>query len=151
MRTTTSTAAALAAILLPALFAAGWLVGLVTQWRTAVTTGYMDIHPAQLVLGLALFALAGASVRVDAPRFRRARAGAVAGVLALATIIAGYWTLALLLVPARLGEDSGETWFSLLLESWFWVGVPLVLSSVLGLAGWLAAGRLVRTGGPRAA
>lgn len=127
---------------LPALFAIGWLAGLVGQWRVADTTGYMDILPPLMLLGLVLFALAGAVVRIDLPRFARARAGAVAGILALVSIVAGYLVLALVMIPDKLGADGGETWFSFLIESWFWIGVPLLLSGTLGLLGWLVAGRL---------
>lgn len=44
----------------------------------------------------------------------------------------------------RPAEESGETWFSLVLESWFWVGVPLLVSSGLGAAGWWLADRVGR-------
>ncbi len=129
--------------LLPVLFALGWLAGLVGQWRIGDTTGYMDVDPPLLLLGLVLFALAGAVARVDLPRFRRARAGAVAGIVALVSIVAGYLVLSVVLIPEKLGDGGDETWFSLLIESWFWIGIPLLVSGALGLLGWLAGGRLV--------
>ena len=138
----------IARVLLPVLFAVGWLAGLVGQWRVGDTTGYMDVYPPLLVLGLFLFALAGAVARVDLPRFGRARAGAAAGVLALVSIVAGYLVLSVIQIPDKLADGGGETWFSLLIESWFWIGVPLLLSGTLGLLGWLAAGRLVGHRGP---
>jgi hypothetical protein len=44
-------------------------------------------------------------------------------------------------------DAGGETWFSLLLESWFWIGVPLIVSAMLGTLGWLVAAAYLRRGG----
>ncbi len=43
--------------------------------------------------------------------------------------------------PAHMSE-SGETWFSLLLESWFWIGLPTLVSAALGATGWTMARQL---------
>jgi hypothetical protein len=43
-------------------------------------------------------------------------------------------------------EGEGETWFSFLLEAWFWIGVPLAIGAGSGALGWLATDRLM--GGP---
>lgn len=137
-----------ARVLLPVLFAVGWLAGLAGQWWVGDTTGYLDVFPPLMLLGLVLFALAGAVARVDLPRFTRARSGIVAGILALASVLAGYLALAVILMPDKLLGSGDETWFSLLIESWFWIGIPLLVSGALGLVGWLAAGRLVGHRGP---
>ena len=60
-------------------------------------------------------------------------------------LVVGYFIVALITLGPDTGS-SGETWFSLLLESWFWIGVPLVVSAGLGAAGWLIADRLAGRG-----
>jgi hypothetical protein len=72
------------------------------------------------------------------------RAGALAGVGVLATIIAGYLALVLAYIDAPFDESGGETWFSFLLEAWFWIGIPLVVSAALGAIGWLGADVVAR-------
>jgi hypothetical protein len=129
---------------IPGVLAVGWLVGLVSQRQVAVDTGYLDVSPALMLLGTLLFLFAGMSARVLLPSVRRRAAGALAGVAVLAAIMVGYGVLTVVYIdPSRL-NDGGETWFSLLLESWFWVGVPLLVSFGLGALGWWladAAGR----------
>jgi hypothetical protein len=56
----------------------------------------------------------------------------------------GYLLLVLAYADRFVGQDGGETWFSLLLESWFWIGLPLLASAVLGAGGWLGAAALDR-------
>ena len=93
---------------------------------------------------MALCALAGITMRVVDPALRKVRAGALAGVGLLATIIAGYFALVLAYIERPFDESGGETWFSFLLEAWFWIGVPLVVSAALGAIGWLAADLVAR-------
>lgn len=141
-------------LLLVGLLVAGWLLGLVLQRQVALDTGYLDISPLLMTLGMALCALAGVTMRVVDPAFRKVRAGALAGVGLLATVIAGYFALILAYIEAPFDESGGETWFSFLLEAWFWIGVPLVVSAGLGAIGWLGAdlvGRLVGRRGERPA
>lgn len=123
--------------------ASGWLIGLLAQRSTVEQTNYMDISPALLVLGAVLCALAGAAARIGAPTLHRIRIGALAGIGMLVSILLGYAGLAIAYADrfAQGGAD-GETWWSLLLESWFWVGVPLVVSATLGSIGWVVADRL---------
>ena len=130
-------------IVLVGLLCAGWLLGLLTQWASMAQTGYADVYPPQMVLGILLFVGAGAAERVFERVRRTARRGALAGVAMLVSILAGYLVLvALYLDPGRAAE-SGETPISLLLEAPFWIGVPLVTSAASGLLGWHAADRVV--------
>lgn len=130
--------------LLIALLAIGWLVGLLGQRQIAASTGYLDISPELMALGLALVTLAGAAARVLLPSARRVRAGALAGVALLVSVLAGYVVLAALYLDPDAPEAAGETWYTLLLESWFWVGVPLLVSAALGALGWALADWLGR-------
>jgi hypothetical protein len=130
-------------IVLVGLLCAGWLLGLLTQWASMARTGYADIYPPQMVLGVLLFVGAGAAERVFERVRRTALRGALVGVAMLVSILLGYLVLAALYVdPGRTGE-SGETPVSLLLEAPFWIGIPLVTSAASGLLGWHAADRLV--------
>jgi heme/copper-type cytochrome/quinol oxidase subunit 2 len=125
----------------------GWLVGLLAQRSIVEETSYMDISPGLLVLGLTLCALAGAAARIGAPDRHQVRVGALAGIGMVASIVAGYIVL-VIAYRDRFGPDTGgETWWTLLLESWFWIGVPLVSSAILGAVGWIVADRLQRIGG----
>ena len=131
-------------IALPVLLLAGWVAGLLGQRQGAIDTGYMDITPPLMVLGLSLLFLGGATARILRPASRRLRTGVLAGLAVLASMIAGYWVLALVYIDRPFGEQGGETWFSFLLESWFWIGVPLLLGSMLGAAGWMVSDLLAR-------
>jgi len=135
--------------LLLALLAAGWFVGLVSQRATVEATGYMDITPERMLLGSGLCVLAGVAAHVLAPGHRRVRFGALAGVGMMVAMVAGYWVLAFAYWDRIPAGDSGETWYTVLLESWFWVGVPLLLSATLGAIGWLIAELPSRIGGSR--
>lgn len=118
---------------------AGWLLGLVVQLAIALATGYTDVFPPQLLLGMALCFGAGFRARRLDPRIG-GRRGALAGAKMMGTIVAAYFTLAFLV----LGPDTdtgGETWFTLLMEAPFWIGIPLGSSSLAGYLGWRAAGR----------
>lgn len=127
----------------------GWLLGLAAHRSTIEATTYADISPQLLLLAMALCALGGAAIRLLAPRRQRIRTGAFAGVATAVTILAGYLGLVAFYwdryFAAHQGE-SGETWCSFLLESWFWIGIPLVGSAALGAAGWLVADRLAGRG-----
>lgn len=144
-----------AGIAVLAIMASGWLLGLAAQHAVITATTYADVSPQLLLLGMALCTLGGVAARLLAPASRRIRDGMLAGVGTLLAILAGYATLIALhadLFAAHEG-GGGETWFSLLLEAWFWIGVPLVASAGLGALGWLASDRLAGrgTGGTSAA
>ena len=130
-------------IVLFGLLCAGWLLGLLTQWASMAQTGYADVYPPQMVLGILLFVGAGAAERVFERVRRTARRGALAGIAMLVSILAGYLVLAALYVDPGRAAESGETPISLLLEAPFWIGIPLVTSAASGLLGWHAADRLV--------
>ena len=124
---------------------AGWLLGLVIQVATRVQTGYMDVSPPQLLLGVLLCLGAGAAVRVVDPMARRARRGALAGRAMFGSIIVGYALLAVVLWNPAWTEraaQQGEGWYSTLLEVPFWIGIPLAVAAGLGVLGWHAAGRM---------
>lgn len=130
------------------LLGAGWLLGLVIQGTTAVRTGYLDVYPPQLLLGVLLCLGAGAAARVIDPVRRTARRGAVAGIAMIVSIVVGYMLLvALFWDPSHAGE-SGETWYTLVLEAPFWVGVPLATGASFGALGWYAADRVVGASWP---
>jgi hypothetical protein len=125
--------------------AAGWLAGLAMQIMTRAWSGYMDILPPQMILGVLLCFGAGSAARaLDRVRGSAWR-GAIAGVAMLGSIIAGYALMvAIAWNPIWNEGDGGETWFSLLIELPFWVGVPLVAGSTCGALGWIVVDRLAR-------
>ena len=133
-------------VLLVGLLAAGWLVGFLLQRQVALETGYLDVSPVLMILGMALCAIAGVTMRVIDPAVRKAWAGALAGVGLLVSIIAGYFALVVAYIDKPFDESGGETWFSFLLEAWFWVGIPLAVSAALGAIGWLGADLVARRG-----
>ncbi len=124
---------------LVALLAAGWLVGLAVQVTTRLQTGYMDVMPLQIMLGILLCLGAGAAARVLDPVKHTWRRGAVAGLAMLGSILVGYLLLTALMWNPVWSEGEGETWFSLMIEASFWIGVPLAVGSGFGGAGWIAA------------
>jgi len=125
------------------LLCAGWLLGLAIQWASMARTGYADIYPPQMLLGVLLCVGAGAAERLVERVRRTARRGAPAGVAMLVSILLGYFVLAALYVDPGLAAESGETPLSMLLEAPFWIGIPLVTSAAAGLLGWHAADRLI--------
>jgi hypothetical protein len=139
-----------ARILLLVLLVGGWLVGLVAQRAVVEATGYLDVSPALLLLGMGLCALGGALVRAMVVSRRRIRDGVLGGIATMATILAGYVVLTIAYWDRFDSGEGGETWWSLLLESWFWVGVPLVVSGILGAVGWIVIDRLERSRRPSA-
>ncbi|OGO52202.1 MAG: hypothetical protein A2V84_09405 [Chloroflexi bacterium RBG_16_70_13] len=135
-------------IILPGALVIGWLLGLLGQRSIVEATGYLDISPQLLLLASGLCILAGATARLLAPQLRGLRAGALAGIAMAATMVAGCLGLAVAYADRFDSGSSGETWFSLLLEARSWIGVPIVLSAILGALGWLAAAAY-RHGGHR--
>jgi drug/metabolite transporter (DMT)-like permease len=126
------------------LLCAGWLLGLGAQVWTRQQTGYMDVVPPQILLGVLLCLGAGAAARI-ADRTRRTwRRGSLAGMAMLGSIIGGYLLLTVVMWNPVWSEEEGETWFSFLLEAWFWVGVPLAVGAGFGALGWVAVDRLMR-------
>lgn len=136
------------------LFATGvlvvaWLIGGAIHARWMIRTGWGDISPSLMYLGLFLVLWAGVVAWALVPHRRRVRNGAYAGILTfVVTVVAQFVLVYLFVDPANLASGD-ETWFSLLLESWFWVGIPLVVSASLGSFGWWATDRLYRYTHPR--
>jgi hypothetical protein len=124
----------------------GWLAGLFGQRAIVEATGYMDVSPPLLVLAIVLCFGAGVACRLLLP-YRTARSGALAGVAMVVTVVVGYGSLVFAYRDRFVGRDSGETAWSLLLESWFWLGVPCVMGALLGAGGWLVASAALRLGG----
>ena len=125
--------------------AGGWCIGLLGQRAIVEETGYLDISPGLLLLGVTLCIAAGAASYVLLPAHRRLRTGVLGGIAMTATMVGGYLLLVLAYADRFVGHDSGgETWFTLLLESWFWIGLPLLASAVLGAGGWLGAASVDR-------
>lgn len=134
-------------VVLLGVLAVGWVAGLLGQRAIVEETDYLDISPPLLLLGTGLCIVAGAAARFAPRRSRGPRIGGLAGVAMMATMVAGYLGLALAYADRFDADAGGETWFSLLLESLFWIGVPLVVSAALGALGWLAAAGYLHRGG----
>lgn len=129
-----------------ATLAVGWLAGGAIQWWTREITGYMDVHPSQLVLAVALAAGAGAAVELGG-RSSGWR-GALAGLAMVWTIVVAYGLMTALAWNPVWGEgDGGETPLTLLLEAPFWIGLPSAAGLGAGLGGWRLSRRLSREGG----
>jgi drug/metabolite transporter (DMT)-like permease len=130
---------------------AGWLLGLVSQVITRVQTGYVDVWPPQILLGVLLCLGAGAAARVVDPVRRTKKRGALAGIAMIASILVGYLLLTLLIWnPIWSEESGGETWWSLLLEAPFWIGIPAAIGAGMGALGWYAADRIAGPSWPAA-
>ena len=118
--------------------AMGWLAGGARHLAFALETTWGDLTGDLLVLGLALCFGAGVATRVVRPD-RTQRWGIYGGLLMALAILAGTIAIdAVYVLPYHAGE-SGETWFSLLIELPFWVGMPMAVSAVLGWTGWHVA------------
>lgn len=116
---------------------AGWLVGFAIHGSAAAESGWGDVPWPALWLGVGLCAWAGVVAWISSPGHRRRRFGALAGLAMFGSFLAGNILVAVLWVHPPVGESSGgETWFSLLLESWFWLGLPVLVSLALGAMGW---------------
>ena len=128
------------------LLAAGWLLGFAIHGSMAAATGWGDVSPVLMLLGALLCVVAGAVAWLLAPLHRRARVGALAGFLMFVSFVVGNALVVLLWVdPAHMAE-SGETWFSMLIELPLWLGIPTVISCGLGAVGWRLARRLGKRG-----
>ena len=135
--------------LLLGILALGWLLGFALHGSAAAATGWGDVSPLLLLLGAALCALAGGFAWWLAPDHRRARTGALAGVLMFLSFVLGNVLVVVLWVDPAHMAASGETWFSMLVELPFWLGLPIVVSIALGAAGWWVARRGALAGGRR--
>ncbi len=122
----------------------GWAAGFVLQRRVVVETNYLDVSPGLLLLGSVLCLAAGAGARLLVDARPRLRHGILAGIAMLGAIAVGYGGLVVAYRDRFTGSTDGETPLSLLLEAWFWLGVPLVLSGALGAVGWFLEDRLER-------
>lgn len=127
---------------------AAWLAGGIAHARWMIATGWGDIAPGLLVLALGLVLWAGVTAWAVLPQHGRRRSGAYAGMLTFAVTVVAQFALVYALLPPERLTGGDETWFTLLLESWFWVGIPLVMSASLGAAGWRATDRLYRATHP---
>jgi hypothetical protein len=125
----------------------GWLLGFAIQVAVWAATGWVEVLPPSLLLGLALCAGAGSMARLvdDAPRARR---GAVAGIAMVASIAAGYAVFVSVVSGPTSDGAGGETWLSLLLEVPLWLGIPAVTGAVLGAFGWHGADHVVARSAP---
>ena len=129
-------------LLLVGILAVGWLIGFAIHGSMAAATGWGDISAPLMLLGAALCLAAGGIAWAVAPAHRRARYGVLAGILMFVSFVVGNAIVAIVWVLPEHGGESGETWFTLLLESWFWVGLPTLVSGALGATGWLVARQL---------
>jgi hypothetical protein len=119
----------------------GWLAGAVIHNNYIKQTGYGDITPSLMAFGLVLFIWDGVTIRTLFPAESRARFGALGGALTMVAIYLGELALTFINRDPKAG-GGGETWFSFLMEAWFWIGIPIAISSALGALGWYAADRL---------
>ncbi len=120
--------------------AGGWLVGFGVHGSAAAASGWGNVPGEAMLLGIVLCAWSGVVAYLVAPAHRRRLYGALAGLLMVASFVAGNVLVAMLWVlPQRQGLGEGETWFSLLIELPFWLGLPIVGSLALGAVGWSAA------------
>jgi hypothetical protein len=135
-------------VILIGVLVAGWLLGLASQVVTRQATGYMDIFPPQMLLGILLCVGAGAAARVVDPVRRTWRRGSLAGIAMIASIFVGYLILTTVLWNSSWSENDGETWWSLLIEAPFWIGVPTLIGAGFGALGWRLADRRARPSEP---
>jgi hypothetical protein len=128
-------------ILLVGSVAALWVAAFLYHREVVLATGYLDIDPWLMAAGLLQCFVAGAAARALMPDRTALRNGAVAGMLPVVAAIAGQLLLVALYHDGMPLDPGGETWFSFLLEAWFWLGVPFGTGAALGAAGWWAWGR----------
>ncbi len=134
-------------IVMLAALCVAWLATYLDYDAHVKSTGYTDLLPEVIAAGIAMAAWAGATAWFVAPRGGRPRRGALAGGAMFGTYVAGQLLLAITNASALAHGGAlggGETWFSFLLESWFWIGIPLVGCGLLGLAGWLVVAAVAR-------
>jgi hypothetical protein len=116
------------------ILAVGWFLGFIVQLVIGLTTGYADIFPPQMLLGLALCLGAGIRERRTRP-MQTWRSGARAGATMMLFLIGPYLILtALILTPSS--DMGGETWWTLLLEAPLWIGITFGSGALLGVIGW---------------
>ncbi len=114
--------------------ALGLLVVWLLPWFSIPPEGISEVELALVCAGCAY---AGGAAWVLAPQHRRARYGALAGVLMFAS-----WIIVLLVAQAVNGtlditSGGAETPFSFLTEPPFWLGVPMVGAATIGATTWL--------------
>jgi hypothetical protein len=126
--------------------ALAWLVVWLDLLLNAARTHWGDLTPEVLLAGPALAFTAGAITWRIAPAHRHLRFGALAGLVMLATYVAGYVPIVVVEVLPYRGGATGETPISLLLEAWFWIGVPTVVCGGMGALGWATANTLAHLG-----
>ena len=116
------------------LLAFGWTIGCLVQLALGLASGYADIFPPQMLLGIALCFGAGLRERliVQAGSWRR---GARAGATMMLLLIGPYLILtAIILKPSP--DAGGETWLTLLLEAPLWLGLTFGSGALFGVLGW---------------
>jgi hypothetical protein len=121
------------------LLAVGWTIGFLVQLALGLASGYADIFPPQMLLGIALCFGAGLRDRlnVQAGSWRR---GARAGATMMLLLIGPYLTLtAIILKPSP--DAGGETWLTLLLEAPLWLGLTFGSGALFGVLGWRVGAR----------
>ncbi len=137
------------------LLAIAWLVVALDYRLTAVRTNHMNLPLEVAIAGLLMTIGAGAAAWHVAPDHRRPRTGAIAGAAMLALYVVGYLLIAWGIrdpqgavggANGANGANGGETWFSLLIEAWFWIGIPLLVCGALGVFGWWTA-NVIHDGG----
>lgn len=121
------------------LLAVGWTIGFLVQLALGLASGYADIFPPQMLLGIALCFGAGLRDRlnVQAGSWRR---GARAGATMMLLLIGPYLILtAIILKPSP--DAGGETWLTLLLEAPLWLGLTFGSGALFGALGWRVGAR----------
>ena len=121
------------------LLAVGWTIGFLVQLALGLASGYADIFPPQMLLGIALCFGAGLRERlnVQAGSWRR---GARAGATMMLLLIGPYLILtAIILTPSP--DAGGETWLTLLLEAPLWLGLTFGSGAMFGALGWRVGAR----------
>ena len=131
-------------IVLIGVLAGTWAWSWLVYNASVARTGYENIPDEVLLAGTAMCIYAGGISWVVAAGHRRPRSGAMAGIVMLASYVAGSILITFTNASTMSHEPTGETPFSLLLELWFWIGVPLVGSALLGALGWSMVSALAR-------
>lgn len=119
--------------------AIGWTAGLLAQLWVGLASGYADIFPPQMLLGLALCFGAGLRAHAVNP-LGTWRTGARAGATMMLLLVVSYFALTAIILPPS-PDPSGETWWTLLLEAPFWIGIPFGSAALLGAIGWRIGSR----------
>jgi hypothetical protein len=121
------------------LLAVGWTIGFLVQLALGLASGYADIFPPQMLLGIALCFGAGLRERLNA-QAGSWRRGARAGATMMLLLIGPYLILtAIILKPSP--DAGGETWLTLLLEAPLWLGLTFGSGALFGVLGWRVGAR----------